>query len=321
MSVHPMRHIEAAASEMRAAHAILVDPACDDSLAALHLVSAWTYVASATGVDAPVEDAGADITAWLNERALAAVPQERRSVLHEQLQTLMKLANADLAEEPPSCGELSSRAMMRHMRSLRAVIDGLREPVRSERVRLARVWGKRILGWGAVAAAIGLLAWRPWQSPNRGPWRGAYYPSEDFRGKPTIRRDMDVNFDWGREAPLDDIPADRFGVRWDSCLTTHETHEASFQLISDDGSRLFIDGERIIDNWGKHGVKSKGKTIMLEPGVHHLRIEYFDLKFDASIAFFASFDGTSRPAPIPATMLDYPRGDVDDPDPCGSGER
>jgi hypothetical protein len=49
---------------------------------------------------------------------------------------------------------------------------------------------------------------------------------------------------------MDTIPADRFSVRWDSCLTLDVAQEVAFQLTSDDGSRLFIDGKQTIDNWG-----------------------------------------------------------------------
>ncbi|MGE3107753.1 MAG: family 16 glycoside hydrolase [Phycisphaerales bacterium] len=50
-----------------------------------------------------------------------------------------------------------------------------------------------------------------------------------------------------------------------------------FRLISDDGSRLFIDDREVIDHDGRHGASSKDSgSLELAPGFHPLRIEYFD---------------------------------------------
>ncbi len=52
--------------------------------------------------------------------------------------------------------------------------------------------------------------------------------------------------------------------------------EYAFHLASDDGSRLLIDGEEVVDNDGTHGVVEKYGTICLAPGFHHLYLEYFE---------------------------------------------
>ncbi len=49
-----------------------------------------------------------------------------------------------------------------------------------------------------------------------------------------------------------------------------------FAIASDDGSRLLIDGEVVVDNDGLHGVVKKEATVQLAAGKHQLRLEYFD---------------------------------------------
>ncbi len=49
-----------------------------------------------------------------------------------------------------------------------------------------------------------------------------------------------------------------------------------FALASDDGSRLLIDGEVLIDNDGLHSAVKKEATVELTAGKHRLRLEYFE---------------------------------------------
>ena len=50
----------------------------------------------------------------------------------------------------------------------------------------------------------------------------------------------------------------------------------AFRLISDDGSRLLIGDEKVIDHDGLHGAEPKDGEIALTPGYHPLRIDHFD---------------------------------------------
>ena len=96
-------------------------------------------------------------------------------------------------------------------------------------------------------------------------------------------------------------------------------------LVSDNGSRLFIDGEERIDNWAprrptvtpRSRIGVAGATVPLEAGVHHLRVEYFEDRDAAQLHLTASFDEETPPAPIPAERLIFPGLEFDESDPCG----
>ncbi len=49
-----------------------------------------------------------------------------------------------------------------------------------------------------------------------------------------------------------------------------------FRLSSDDGSVLYIDGKKIIDNDGVHANDSKQNAIRLDAGIHEIRVDYFE---------------------------------------------
>jgi hypothetical protein len=69
---------------------------------------------------------------------------------------------------------------------------------------------------------------------------------------------------------------DHFAVRFTGSFLVPETGIYRIYLESFDGSRILIDGERIIDNDGIHYEIKRENFIALEKGTHHFEIQYFD---------------------------------------------
>jgi len=158
-----------------------------------------------------------------------------------------------------------------------------------------------------------LYIWAVREPPPR--WRAAYFGNERLEGVPVVREERDVAHDWKRQGPPQGIPAARFSVRWDSCLTLERAQTVAFQLTSDDGSRLFVDGVLVIDNWGSRRLpRTRGTDVLLQAGERHLRVEYSQLTGPASVTFVASLDG-KRPRRIAPEHLRFPNGDPQHP--CG----
>jgi hypothetical protein len=71
----------------------------------------------------------------------------------------------------------------------------------------------------------------------------------------------------------------------------------TFALTSDDGSRLFIDGEVVVDNDGLHGAEERRGDIALAAGWHAIRVEWFNKSGGAELVL-AMGAGDAEPAPI-----------------------
>jgi hypothetical protein len=96
-----------------------------------------------------------------------------------------------------------------------------------------------------------------------------------------------------------------FAIRYTGKFEISREGEYNFRLVSDDGSRLFIDGEQIIDNDGIHPTQSVSGMVYLSSGQHMIEVDYFQGPREeiALQLFWTPPDGTetiSDPQYIPA---------------------
>jgi len=66
-----------------------------------------------------------------------------------------------------------------------------------------------------------------------------------------------------------------FAIRYTGSFQVDQEGQYGFRLVSDDGSRLFIDGQKIIDNDGVHAPASVSGSVYLTAGTHQIEVDYF----------------------------------------------
>lgn len=115
-------------------------------------------------------------------------------------------------------------------------------------------------------------------------WRGEYYANPDLGGRPAfVRDDAEIAFDWHENSPGIGIPVDNFGVRWSRTLPL-EAGDYRFWAIADDGVRLTVDGESVIDQWHDSAAELYEGMATLSEGEHKVVIAYFERGDQASIS-------------------------------------
>ncbi|RII15639.1 Cycloisomaltooligosaccharide glucanotransferase precursor [Streptomyces sp. YIM 130001] len=88
--------------------------------------------------------------------------------------------------------------------------------------------------------------------------------------------ELKPNIDWSTPEDFGGF-SDRFVAHALGNVHAPEAGSYDFRLTSDDGSRLYIDDQLVIDHDGTHGAdEPKDGTVELTEGPHSLRIEYFD---------------------------------------------
>src|SRR5206468_1880792 len=95
---------------------------------------------------------------------------------------------------------------------------------------------------------------------------GQYYDNIDFTGTTVSRVDPKVDFDWGNGSPDTRIGPDTFSVRWTGQVQAQYTDTYTFYTQSDDGVRLYVNNQLIIDNFTDHGPTENSATINLIAG-------------------------------------------------------
>jgi len=108
--------------------------------------------------------------------------------------------------------------------------------------------------------------------------KAEYFANPNLRGEPQlVRVDKEVQFDWASASPGAGIPADNFSARWTGKFIGKETVEGMLGASSDDGVRLWIDGEKIIEDWTDHAERTTSVPFRFEVGREYdVRMEFYE---------------------------------------------
>ena len=113
---------------------------------------------------------------------------------------------------------------------------------------------------------------------------------------------IDLRTEQGAFAPLED----NFITEVVGLLKIEQPGSYTFRLLSDDGSRLWIDGAVVVDHDGPHGAVPKDGTIALKAGTHRLRVLHFEAGGGEQLTVEWRLPGAAEDAeyaPIPAALL------------------
>lgn len=94
----------------------------------------------------------------------------------------------------------------------------------------------------------------------------------------------------------------RYAGLWTGQIRIDQPGDVQFFLTSDDGSRLFIDGQLVVNNPGLHGMQERNGTLNLEAGDHDVRIEFFNNDGPGGLIFSYRLPGESKVI-VPASVL------------------
>ncbi|GAB5518843.1 MAG: hypothetical protein RhofKO_10940 [Rhodothermales bacterium] len=134
----------------------------------------------------------------------------------------------------------------------RAIRDGVQSRVRSASYRLA--------------------------PPGPGPIQWTYYElDEELERMPNLTGRTPDRTGRSHEFRLAPVPTReaQYAIVYETNLSIEERGTYTFYTFSDDGSLLYVNDQPVVDNNGTHGSIERSGTIMLAPGTHAVRVEYF----------------------------------------------
>ena len=152
-----------------------------------------------------------------------------------------------------------------------SVLDGIRNRVGNEIKVVHAPW---------VSSEEGYQLISPINLPNG--LKAEYYDNPTFQGTPKTRIDKGINFEPKNQAPDPFLPKSPLSIRWTGELVPSVSGEYVFSFTSDDGCKLYIDDQLIIDDWNVHSARTEKASMKLEKGKkYQLKAEYFDNGGDA----------------------------------------
>ncbi|MBE9067057.1 hypothetical protein IQ260_10360 [Leptolyngbya cf. ectocarpi LEGE 11479] len=131
-----------------------------------------------------------------------------------------------------------------------------------------------------------------------------YFNNIDFTDLGLTRTDAAVDFKWRQgDSPDSAIEEDTFSVRWSGQIESLYSETYTFTTRSDDGVRLWVNGELLIDNWTRHSATENTGEITLEAGQKYdIQMEFFEGWGDAVAQLYWSSASQEREI-IPASQL------------------
>ncbi|NQT84487.1 CotH kinase family protein, partial [bacterium] len=132
--------------------------------------------------------------------------------------------------------------------------------------------------------------------------KGEYFSGMNFNTLALTRVDDVVDFDWGRGSPAAQVPSEDFSVRWTGLITISVPGSYTFWTDSDDGVRLKIGENTVIQNWTDHSATWDSGSINLSEDDHPLVLEFYENGGDAVMKLQYQGPGVPRQT-IPTSVL------------------
>ena len=106
---------------------------------------------------------------------------------------------------------------------------------------------------------------------------GEYWANLNQSGQPLTRNDANLQFDWAGGTPIDGIPNDNFSVRWRGRIKPQFSETYTLSTETDDGVRLWVNGQLLVDKWVNQGTTRWSGTIALAAGqLYEIEMQYYD---------------------------------------------
>lgn len=95
-----------------------------------------------------------------------------------------------------------------------------------------------------------------------------------------------------------------FGLSFSGWIEVPDDGTYTFHLTSDDGSRMHLDGELLVDNGGVHGKRTVSEEVELSFGLHSIQVQMYEVTGGEVLSLEWEGPGIER-GPIPAEALTH----------------
>jgi len=137
---------------------------------------------------------------------------------------------------------------------------------------------------------------------------GEYYNNMQLSGTAALTRtDAIIDFNWRQGSPDAALGIDRFSIRWSGKIKPLYDEQYTFYTTSDDGIRVWVNGQSVIDSWTKQsGTERKGNITLKAGQLYDIKVEYYENEGDARVRLmWESASQAKETVPASALYLPY----------------
>jgi hypothetical protein len=108
--------------------------------------------------------------------------------------------------------------------------------------------------------------------------RADYFTGMNFSNLVLNRVDPQIDFNWGDPgSPDPSVGDDNFSVRWSGQVEAAFTETYTFYARTDDGVRLWVEGQQLIDNWvDRSPTENRGTIDLIAGQFYNVVMEYYE---------------------------------------------
>ncbi len=116
---------------------------------------------------------------------------------------------------------------------------------------------------------------------TKGGLAAEYFTGTDLKHSVKVSMDKEISFNWSIESPKG-LPRENYSARWQGQLFIDEGGQYEIGVIADDGVRLWVDDELIVDQWVVQPATQYFKKLQFRDNTcHTIKLEYYQAQGDA----------------------------------------
>jgi hypothetical protein len=101
------------------------------------------------------------------------------------------------------------------------------------------------------------------------------------------------------------VPGDEFSVHWEGSVWADQPGIYTFTTRTDDGLRLWMDGQLVTDDWNNGPIREHEPKVLLSSGRHEVWLEYYEQIWSAYAELTWAWSGTPQELYLPIVMKSY----------------
>ncbi|MEO7719183.1 MAG: putative Ig domain-containing protein [Capsulimonas sp.] len=119
------------------------------------------------------------------------------------------------------------------------------------------------------------------------------------------RTDPTVNFNWAQgTSPAPGVNATYFSAKWTGQVQPLYSESYQFHITSDDGARLYVNGQQIVNSWGPHGPQDDYGVITLTAGQkYNIEVDFYQGLYGGAEAILEWQSTSQARQVIPSSCL------------------